>query len=144
MGAYKQSLKIRIGLLALLALSAGGVTAFSLSGGGRALPGFIRGYQLGFASSLAGAAVALALWYGWLLQNPKRLQLEYHKEKDERMKAIKAKAGMPMIWVASVLMILAGMAGAYWSPVAFGVLVLAGTLQLFASIAVMAVYSKIM
>ena len=139
---FKKSLKIRIALLALLALAAGTLMVFSLSGGGRGLPDFLRGYQLGFASALTGAAVFLVFWYGWMLQNPERLRLQYNKENDERMKAIQAKAGFPMLYITSVLMLLAGMAGAYWRPIVFYVLVLAGTLQLFASIMVIIVYSK--
>lgn len=144
MKRFKRSLKIRIGLLALLALTAGGVTAFSLCGGGQALPGFIRGFQLGFAAALTGAGACMAVWYSRLLTDPERLQLRYNKEMDERMKAIRAKAGMPMLNVTSLLMIVVGMVGSYWRPMTFCILVLAGTFQLLASMTVMAVYLKIM
>lgn len=145
MERFKRTLKIRMTLLAALEIAACGLMAYGFAGeAAKALDDFMLGFQAGISSGLAVAALILLVWYGRILLDPRRLRLQYNKEMDERMRAINAKAGMPILWVTSVLMILAGMAGGYWHPMIFYALIPAGALQLAASITVIAVYSKIM
>ncbi len=145
MEEYKRTLKCRMVLLGLLAAACCVLLGYSLSGAAaHRLPDFQRGFQTGVACGMGGVSVVWVVWYVWVLRDPKRLRLQYNKEMDERMKAISAKAGMPMIWVTSVLMILAGMVGGYWHSMVFYTLVAAGTFQLIAAKAVVLVYCKLM
>ena len=45
----------------------------------------------------------------------KELKIQYNKENDERMKAIKAKAGMPMLLITSIVMIIVGVIAGYFN-----------------------------
>ena len=120
MEAYRQTLKVRLALLAALEIAAFVLLAYSLDAeAARKLPDFLRGFQSGLASGIGIAALVFLVRFGWILQDPKRLRLQYIKETDERNKAIRAKAGMPLLWVTSVGMILAGMIGGYWNPMIF-------------------------
>ena len=144
MEAYKHTLKIRMTLLAGLVTACCGLLAYSMNEAAvQNLPDFLRGFQTGAASGMGIAALVWLIKYGQVLRDPKRLQLQYIKETDERLKAINARAGMPLIWITSVVLILAGMVGGYWHPMIFYSLIPAGALQLVASRAVALVYGKI-
>ena len=143
MERYKRTLKFRMAMLGVLLIACCGLLAFSMESGGK-LPDFLRGFQAGVASGMCAAAVVWLVKFGRIIQDETRLRIQYNKETDERMKAINAKAGMPMIWVTSVLMILAGMVGGYWHPMIFYTLVTAGAFQLVASRIVALVYCKLM
>jgi len=68
--------------------------------------------------------------------------LEFNKENDERLKAIKAKAGLPMVLVTSVLMIIAGVIAAYFNATVFIVLIVAAVCQMMISGIVKLIYMR--
>ena len=143
MEQFKRTLKFRMAMLGVLLIACCGLFAFSMESGER-LPDFLRGFQAGVASGMCAVAVIWLVKFGRVIQDETRLRIQYNKETDERMKAINAKAGMPLLWVTSVLMILVGMVGAYWEPMIFYTLVPAGVFQILASRIVALVYCRIM
>ena len=62
-----------------------------------------------------------------------RLRMLYNKEHDERMKAIRSKAGMPLIAVTSVLLIIAAIIAGYINITVFYTLIIAVATQLSVS-----------
>lgn len=76
------------------------------------------------------------------LKNESKLIAAYNAEHDERLAAIRAKSGQPIIIYTSELMILAGMIVSV--PAASQALFMAAFVQLLISCIVKLVYSKIM
>lgn len=62
----------------------------------------------GALSGLVLLAVVQLIRNQKLLRDETRLQMAYNKYKDERMQSIRAKAGVPIIIITSILMFLAG------------------------------------
>ena len=97
-------------------------------------------FQRGF--STAGALV-LVFWmmkYRSALRDETKLRLLYNEENDERMKAIRAKAGVPMVLILSLTLVLAGMIIAYWNATVFVVLICVALFQLLVSLGVKLYY----
>ena len=77
-------------------------------------------FQRGFS---AAGALVLVFWmmkYRGALRDETKLRLLYNEENGERMKAIRAKAGVPMVLILSLTLVLAGMDA--FHPCAFFVL----------------------
>lgn len=72
----------------------------------------------------------------------KNIKLLFNKENDERMKAIKYKAGIPMLLITSVLMIIAAVIIGYFNVTAFYTMIAASLCQLVLSCIVKFVYIK--
>jgi hypothetical protein len=76
--------------------------------------------------------------------NEAALRKLYNQENDERMKAIRAKAGVPMVLILSIALVLAGMVIGYWSETIFVVLIGVALFQLTAAMLVKLCYMKTM
>ena len=99
-------------------------------------------FQKGFATS-GIIILALTLFkYRRALSDEEKLRLLYNQENDERMKAIRAKAGVPMVLILSMALVLGGMVIGYWSETIFIVLICVALFQLLASIVVKFYYMK--
>jgi hypothetical protein len=77
-----------------------------------------------------------------MLRDEKKLKLQFNKEKDERLKAIRAKAGMPILLVTSVLMIIAGVIAGYFNATIFVTLIIAAVGQMIISGFVKMIYMR--
>jgi hypothetical protein len=65
-----------------------------------------------------------------ILKDEKQLALAFNRENDERLRAIRAKSGLPMAIYTSLGMLIAAIIIGYWSFTAFATLVCAGGGQL--------------
>ena len=80
--------------------------------------------------------------YRSALKDETKLRVLYNQENDERMQAIRAKAGVPMVLILSILLVLAGMIIGYWNETVFVVLIGVALFQLFTSAAVKFYYMR--
>ena len=60
------------------------------------------------------------------------------------MKAIKAKAGMPILLITSLAMMIAGVIAGYFNFTIFTVLIITSVCQLLVSLVIKLIYMKIM
>ena len=82
------------------------------------------------------------LKYRGALKDETKLRLLYNEENDERMKLIRAKAGVPMVLILSLTLVLAAMIIGYWSATVFIVLIGVALFQLLASLGVKLYYKN--
>lgn len=144
MQAYKKALKVRIALLWMwtaLAVGLGVYDAVFAADAVRANAVF--SFQCGLTSAMGIGAAACALQYGKALRDARALQRAFVRENDERRRAIRAKAGMPLILVLSLGMIAGGIIAGYWNQAAFVALTAAAALQLLVACGVKLVYTRI-
>ena len=123
MEKYKKTVITRIILLGVLVAIGIGTGLFDVFWAQEHLDSFLFSFQCG--SSVAMSLVA-AIWlcrYRIILRDETKLQLQYNKENDERMKTIKAKAGLPVVLILSVILILVGMVVGYFNLSIFYTLV---------------------
>lgn len=106
------------------------------------IPDFKKGFITGFAGVIALSLFLLGVYTLLTLRDEKKLIAAYNAEHDERLAAIKAKSGQPIIIYTSELMILAGIIinDLNVSQALFA----AAFIQLVISCIVKVVYSKIM
>jgi len=143
MDHYKKAIRTRILLLAVPMLFSAALGIYDVFFAGPEIKdSFIFGFQSGVATACGLLAAILVIRYRAILHDEKRLQLEFNKENDERRKAIRAKAGLPMILFTSVLMIIAGTIAAYFNAAVFIALIAAALCQLTISVVVKLVYMR--
>lgn len=99
-------------------------------------------FQCGFSAAGALVLAFVLFKYRRALASEERLRLLFNQENDERMKAIRAKAGVPMVLVLSIVLVLAGMIAGYFDETIFVVLIGAALFQLTASMLVKFYYMK--
>lgn len=90
-------------------------------------------FEHGMLSGIAAVALFRTIRYHRLLNDDIKLKLEYNKERDERIRAIRAKAGRPMILMTSGVIILAGLALSYHYPQVTVALLAVGVGQILVS-----------
>lgn len=114
MEKYKNTLKIRQWMLLLLAAVASGLGIYDTFWASEEIKSSILfEFQCGLTTALGILAVIWIIRYSKVLRSEKELQIQYNKENDERMKIIRAKAGMPMLLISSIVMIVAGLIASY-------------------------------
>lgn len=129
MEAYKKIIKMRIIMLTIVAAIAAIISIYD---------SFIIGadqnentsFQFGLIIGLGLLSILKIIQYRRIINDNKKLQIEYNKENDERTKNIKAKAGMPMLLISSSIMIIAGIIAGYFNTVVFLTLIIAAMCQL--------------
>lgn len=99
-------------------------------------------FQCGFSAAGSLALVYMMAKYRRALSDEQKLKTLYNQENDERMKAIRAKAGVPMVLILSLLLVLVGNIIGYFNETVFLVLICVALFQLFASAAVKLYYMK--
>lgn len=132
--ALSVALVILVGILVFL------ITRTETDGGNSVLLGF----QTGLVMGLMALTVVYIMRLVRALKNDKQLKIWYNKEHDERLKTIRAKSGMPMLLITSLMMICAAVVAGYYNPIVFYTLVIAGMLQLAAGVLVKLYYLKTM
>ena len=99
-----------------------------------------------FQSGLSAGGVLVLLFqlmkYRSAQKDETKLRVLYNQENDERMQAIRAKAGVPMVLILSILLVLAGMIIGFWNETVFVVLIGVALFQLFTSAAVKFYYMR--
>ena len=87
-------------------------------------------FATGIFTSLGVLAAIFYLRLGRLLRDEAQLQQHYNRAHDERLRAIRAKAGMPMLLINALVLLAAAAIAAFYSETVFATLVLASLAQL--------------
>ena len=143
MDQFKKKLKTRIALLCAVLLLFVAILLYNQFGASSALKGSLAfSFQCGFS---AAGSLALVFWLmktRRALKDEAKLRLLYNEENDERMSAIRAKAGIPMVLILSMMLVLAGMVIGYFNETVFVVLICVALFQLLMSLLVKFYYVR--
>lgn len=139
----KRRIVISSGLI-LVAVVLGFYSIYSLnySDSSTMSDGFVAGFQFGLILSIGVLSLVDIIKLSLAINDDTKLKILYNKEHDERLKAIRNKAGAPMIIITSVLMVLAAIIAGYFNIVVFYTLVIAVIGQLTISAVVKLVCMK--
>lgn len=147
MDKYRNKVRIKMVLLALLALTGVALGIYNVffegkSGASGFSEGMLSGFRTGMAVGIGGFALIQMIGLGKAILDEKALKELYNKEHDERLRAIRAKAGMPLLLITSVLMLIAAMIAGPLSVPIFYTLLIASSVQLLISLFVKMYYLK--
>jgi hypothetical protein len=92
--------------------------------------GMVDGFRLGLIMGILGLSLINIIKLTRTLRDDKRIKMYYNQINDERMKAIRSKAGMPLLLQLSVLMLIAGIIAGYFSKTVFLTLIITAAVQL--------------
>ena len=143
MEQFRKKIKIRMRLISVVLLVFLGILLYNQFAAGDALKeSLVFSFQCGL--SVSGSLILVF----WLVKNRRtlsdetKLRLLYNQENDERMSAIRAKAGIPMVLILSLTLVLAGMVIGYFNEIVFEVLIGVALFQLFCSMLVKLYFMK--
>jgi hypothetical protein len=143
MEQYRKKLRTRIVLFSFVLLLLVCVLLYNQFGASSAMKDNLSfSFQCGFSAAGSLALVYMLAKYRRALSDEQRLKVLYNQENDERMKTIRAKAGVPMVMILSLLLVLVGNIFGYFDETVFLVLICVAIFQLFASAAVKLYYMK--
>jgi Na+/H+ antiporter NhaD/arsenite permease-like protein len=94
------------------------------------------------ANGIGFFALIRLFFLGKAIRDEKALKELYNKEHDERLREIRAKAGMPILLITSVLMLIAALIAGPLSVPIFYTLLIASSAQLLISLGVKMYYLK--
>jgi len=141
MELFRKKLKTRIVLFCAVLLLFVAILLYNQFGANDAVKDSLAfSFQCGFS---AAGSLALVFWlmkYRGALKDEAKLRLLYNEEKDERMSAIRAKAGIPMVVILSMILVLGGMIIGYFNETVFVVLIGVALFQLLVSLCVKLYY----
>ena len=141
MELFKKKIKTRIVLLCAVLLLFVAILLYNQFGASEALKDSLAfSFQCGVSAS---GSIVLVFWlmkYRGALKDETKLRLLYNEEKDERMSAIRARAGIPMVLILSMALVLGGMIIGYFNETVFVVLIGAALFQLLVSLGVKLYY----
>lgn len=145
MEAYRKTIKKRITLFTVSVIIALGFGIYNVFFATTAMKNSeIFGFQCGLATSLGFFSLIFIVRCRRILKDEHTLKLHYIKEHDERTRAIRAKAGIPMLMFTSVAMIIAGVVSGYFNITVFHVLILAALCQMIVCCAAKLFYLRTM
>ncbi len=137
MEAYRKQIRLRIALFSLIVALFVGILLYNQFFTPAVWKdSLVFSFQCGFASAASIGLVFFITHYSKAVKDEEKLRLLYNQEHDERMSAIRSKAGVPMVIVLSLLLVFAGMITAYYNETIFYTLELAALGQLLISAAV--------
>ena len=141
MEQFRKKIKIRMTLISIVLLVFVAILLYNQFGAADALKeSLVFSFQTGFSAS--GSLVLVF----WLVKNRRALADEtklralMNQENDERMSAIRAKAGIPMVLILSMALVLGGMIIGYFNETVFVVLIGVALFQLLVSLGVKLYY----
>ena len=141
MELFQKKIKTRIVLLGAVLLLFVAILLYNQFGASETLKDSLAfSFQCGFS---AAGSIVLVFWlmkYRGALKDETKLRLLFNEENDERMKAIRAKAGIPMVLILSLALVLGGMVIGYWNETIFVVLICVSLFQLLVSLGVKLYY----
>lgn len=144
MKVYRKVLRARMALLSALVLFAVGLGIYdSFFATAEIKASNVFAFQCGITAVLGMAAAAAMVRYGSALRDEKSMRRQYVIENDERMKAIRAKAGLPLNLFFSVALIVAGVIIGYYNELIFVTLVAVAAVQLLTAAVVKLIYMRI-
>lgn len=132
---FKMRLKKRIVLFSAVGITAAvlGIYNFIVSNDkveGSLSEGIVSGFQFGLILGIGILALIETIKLNKVIRDEKRLRMHFNAEQDERLKAIRSKAGMPMLLITSVLMLIAAIIAGYVNITVFYTLIAAAMVQL--------------
>lgn len=139
--AYRKSIRRRVRVMELLGIAYVVVMiAIHVLWGGRvdaaeealAWDGVVEGFVWGAVTAVVACFALIVPRYVKALNDEQALRRLWNKEHDERMQAIKARAGAPMLLYTSVAMIAVALLIGPWNMMAAMTLMLAATAQILA------------
>lgn len=136
MERYRRSLRRRLTLLGVME-----ALFFLMMFLCRGMEGPVAGFLLGMAAGGAIMGFLVIMRWGRALKDDTRLRRMYNEKHDERLQAIRARAGLPMGLYLSLGM-LAGCAAGFFSETV--TLVLAAGAQLLVCVAVKLILTRVM
>ena len=139
MERYRRSLRRRLTLLGVM-----DALFFLLMHFGRGMEGPVAGFLLGMAAGGAIMGFLVIMRWGRALKDETRLRRMYNEEHDERLQAIRARAGLPMGLYLSLGMLAAGCVTGFFSGTVMLTLVLAAGAQLLVCVAVKLILTRVM
>lgn len=147
MDKYRNKVRIKMVLLALLALTGVALGIYSVffegdSGASGFSAGMLSSSRTGLAIGIGLFALIRMIGLGKALQDEKALKELYNKEHDERLREIRAKAGMPLLLITSVLMLIAALIIGPLNLTVFYTLVIASNAQLLIGVGVKFYFMK--
>ena len=111
---------------------------------GRGMEGPMGSFLLGMAAGGAIMGFPIIMRCGRALGDDTRLKRLYNEEHDERLQAIRARAGLPMGLYLSLGMLAAGCAAGFLSETVMITLVLAAGAQLLVCVTVKLILLRVM
>lgn len=137
MELFKKKIKTRIALLCAVLLLFVAILLYNQFGASEALKDSLAfSFQCGFSAAGSLVLIFELMKYRSALKDEAKLRLLYNEEKDERMSAIRAKAGIPMVLILSMALVLGGMIIGYFNETVFVVLIGVALFQLLVSLGV--------
>ena len=133
MNAFRAGWLFYLLLVAVMNLAGGSVTDHPAFAG---LMGFVAG-------ALLVGIISMGKFHR-ALKDDTELRRLYNQEHDERMQAIRAKAGVPVTLLMGVGLMTAGLAATFFDMTVALTLVAAGLVELLATLALKAWYSRTM
>ncbi len=137
MEQFRKKIKIRMILISIVLLIFVAILLYNQFGASEALKDSLAfSFQCGLSAS--GSLVLVF----WLMKNRRaladeaKLRLLYNQENDERMSAIRAKAGIPMVLILSMALVLGGMIIGYFNETVFVIFIGVALFQLLVSLGV--------
>jgi len=138
---FKRTLKRRITLLTLPLFASVALSIYNVFFASATMKeSHIYAFQCGFSVSLCLFSVFFIFRFRAILRDETQIKLQYNKENDERLKAIRAKAGIPMLLITSVGLLIAAIIAGYFNPTVFFALATAAISQMILSVIAKAVY----
>jgi len=141
MELFKKKIKTRIVLLCAVLLLFVAILLYNQFGANVTIKDSLAfSFQCGFS---AAGSLVLVFWlfkYRTSLKDEAKLRLLYNQENDERMSTIRAKAGIPMVLILSMMLVLGGMVIGYFNETVFVILVGVALFQLLVSLGVKMYY----
>ena len=141
MEEFKKKIRQRVALLCILLAVGACLSIFDVFFAPEELKNsYVFGFQTGAVTALTMLAVVLVINYGVVLRDEKKLRRLFNRESDERYKAIRAKAGMPVLLFTAVGMIVSGVIAGYFNFTVFVTLIAAGAAQILVGAALKSYY----
>lgn len=134
MEEFKVKLKTRIKILLIMGIVAVILVVYHIVNS--VLYGVSEPSSLGSIFLMGMFALAYTFRLSRALKDEKQLKLLYNKENDERLKAIRSKAGMPMLLITSLLIMAVGVVASYFNSIIFYTLFAAALGQLIIGVIV--------
>lgn len=147
MEKYSKKVRIKMVLLSLLALTAVALGIYNVFFEGDTeasgfSAGMLSGFRTGMAIGIGFFALIRLFFLGKAIRDEKTLKELYNKEHDERLREIRAKAGMPLLLITSVLMLIAALIAGPLNVTVFYTLLIAASVQLLTGLGVKMYYLK--
>ena len=139
MERYRRSLRRRLTLLGVM-----DALFFLLMRFGQSAEGSVEGFLLGMTAGGAIMGLLVIMRCGRAMKDDTRMKRMYNEEHDERLQAIRARAGLPMGLYLSLGMLAAGCAAGFFSETVMMTLVLAAGAQLLVCVAVKLILTRVM